>query len=139
MFLVLRNVWPENDSCCWRSWLEKQCCIVDVVVVRKSNGGQVKSLAELNLKLGTRTETYSINLSSPLDLDLKQQAHARELDAVTYNMRSTITSLLALCLVGLASALSSTGSRLLVILDDVEDKDKYSKFWGDLQGQYCQL
>lgn len=52
----------------------------------------------------------------------------------THKMRSIIASLLAVCLVGLVNALSSTGSRLLVILDDVADKDKYSKFWGDLQG-----
>jgi len=50
-------------------------------------------------------------------------------------MRSIFASLLALCLVGVVSALSSTGNRLLVILDDVADKDKYTQFWDDLQGQ----
>ena len=50
-------------------------------------------------------------------------------------MRSIFASLLALCLVGVCSALSATGNRLLVILDDVADKDKYSQFWDDLQGQ----
>jgi oligosaccharyltransferase complex subunit beta len=49
-------------------------------------------------------------------------------------MRSSIASLLALCLVGFVSAISSTGTRLLVILDDASDKDKYTKFWGDLNG-----
>jgi len=51
-------------------------------------------------------------------------------------MRSLLASLLAVCLMGVVSALSATGGRLLVVLDDVADKDKYSQFWGDLQGEH---
>lgn len=50
-------------------------------------------------------------------------------------MRSLLSAVLALCLLGVVSALSATGNRLLVVLDDVADKDKYSQFWGDLQGE----
>jgi len=50
-------------------------------------------------------------------------------------MRSLLTTFLALCFLGLVNALSVTGGRLLVVLDDVADKDKYSQFWGDLQGE----
>ncbi|EJT70693.1 dolichyl-di-phosphooligosaccharide-protein glycotransferase [Gaeumannomyces tritici R3-111a-1] len=41
-------------------------------------------------------------------------------------------SLLVLALSSAGAAVSSSGSRLLVVLDDVADKDKYSKFLGDL-------
>lgn len=33
------------------------------------------------------------------------------------------------------SALSTTGSRLLVVLDDVADKAAYGQFFGDLAGK----
>jgi len=42
-------------------------------------------------------------------------------------------SFLALAFVGLVQALSSSGNRLLVVIDEVGDKNKYSKFWGDLE------
>lgn len=48
-------------------------------------------------------------------------------------MRSLLT-LLVLLGVTLVQALSSKGSRLLAILDEVEDKATYSKFLGDLEG-----
>lgn len=34
------------------------------------------------------------------------------------------------------SALSTTGSRLLVVLDDVADKAAYGQFFGDLAGEF---
>lgn len=54
-------------------------------------------------------------------------------------MRSLLASLLAVCLLGVVNALSATGGRLLVVLDDVADKDKYSQFWGDLQGEHISI
>lgn len=42
-------------------------------------------------------------------------------------------SWLLLALVGLVSALSSSGSRLLVVLEDAAEKDNYSQLWGDLE------
>lgn len=45
-------------------------------------------------------------------------------------------SILALALLGFVQALSSTGNRLLVVIDELGDKNKYSKFWGDLE---CEL
>lgn len=44
-------------------------------------------------------------------------------------------SILLLALVGAVSALSSTGNRLLVILEELSEKDKYSKFWADLESE----
>lgn len=35
----------------------------------------------------------------------------------------------------LVSAVSTSGSRLLVVADDVADKDAYSKFFADLTGK----
>lgn len=37
-------------------------------------------------------------------------------------------------MLGVAQALSATGSSLLVVLDDASDKAQYSKFWDDLTG-----
>ena len=42
-------------------------------------------------------------------------------------------SWLLLAVVGLVSALSSNGSRLLVVLEDAAEKDKYSQLWRDLE------
>jgi len=74
----------------------------------------------------------------PLEHLPPKQDNCHELETCTLKdskMRSIFASLLALCLVGVVNALSSTGNRLLVILDDVADKDKYTQFWDDLQGQ----
>lgn len=48
-------------------------------------------------------------------------------------MRLPLIGLL-LGLLSLVSALSATGSKLLVILEDESDKSKYSQFIEDLQG-----
>lgn len=37
------------------------------------------------------------------------------------------------------SALSTTGSRLLVVLDDVADKAAYGQFFGDLAGEFASI
>jgi hypothetical protein len=52
------------------------------------------------------------------------------------NMKSFL-SLLLLGLVGLVQALSSTGNRLLVVLEEASDKSKYSSFFGDLECELC--
>ncbi|KAG9625476.1 hypothetical protein KCU64_g19258, partial [Aureobasidium melanogenum] len=44
-------------------------------------------------------------------------------------------SLLLLGLVSLVQALSSTGNRLLVVLEEAADKSKYSSFFGDLESR----
>ncbi|KAF1985424.1 oligosaccharyl transferase subunit beta [Aulographum hederae CBS 113979] len=44
-----------------------------------------------------------------------------------------LLSLLLLGLVSIVSASSSSGSKLLVVLDDTAEKDSYSQFWGDLE------
>lgn len=41
---------------------------------------------------------------------------------------------ICLALVSVVLAISSTGSRLLVVIEEATEKDKYSKFWGDLEG-----
>ena len=48
------------------------------------------------------------------------------------NMRYFLSWLL-LAFVGLVGALSSSGSRLLVVLEDAAEKDKYSRLWEDLE------
>ena len=50
-------------------------------------------------------------------------------------MRSLV-SFLVLLLVAVVHAASSSGDRLLVILEDVSQKADYSKFLGDLEGMY---
>ncbi len=42
-------------------------------------------------------------------------------------------------LLSIASALSASGNKLLVVLEEDGDKSKYSHFWSDLQGEQQQL
>ncbi|KAL6718884.1 oligosaccharyl transferase glycoprotein complex, beta subunit [Lecanora helva] len=49
------------------------------------------------------------------------------------------SSFLVLALLSLVQALSSTGNRLLVIVEEAAEKTKYSKFWGDLEGRGYKL
>ncbi|KAL2132912.1 hypothetical protein VTI74DRAFT_3161 [Chaetomium olivicolor] len=53
-------------------------------------------------------------------------------------MRS-LFSVFVFLLTAVVSALSTSGNRLLVILDDFADKENYSKFLGDLEGRGFQL
>jgi hypothetical protein len=46
-----------------------------------------------------------------------------------------LLSLLLLGLLGVASALSASGNRLLVVLEELAEKEKYGKFFGDLKGK----
>lgn len=46
----------------------------------------------------------------------------------------TIISVLLLAFLRCVQALSSTGGRLLVVLEEASEKDLFSKFWGDLKG-----
>lgn len=48
-------------------------------------------------------------------------------------MRWCLT-LLSFCFLAVVHALSSSGSRLLVVLEDAAEKELYSKLWGDLEG-----
>lgn len=43
-------------------------------------------------------------------------------------------ALLICCFLAVVNALSSSGSRLLAILEDTEQKDLYSTLWADLEG-----
>ena len=49
-------------------------------------------------------------------------------------MRWIIYSLL-FALLGIVHAISSSGNRLLVVNEEPAEKDKYSKFWADLEGE----
>ncbi|KAK3310820.1 Dolichyl-diphosphooligosaccharide--protein glycosyltransferase subunit WBP1 [Chaetomium strumarium] len=53
-------------------------------------------------------------------------------------MRSLL-SVLVFVLAAVVSAISTSGNRLLVILDDVAEKESYSKFLGDLESRGFQL
>ncbi|KAF7587982.1 oligosaccharyl transferase glycoprotein complex, beta subunit [Aspergillus hancockii] len=48
-------------------------------------------------------------------------------------------SLLLFCFLAVVHALSSTGSRLLVVLEDADEKESYSTFWGDLEARGYKL
>ncbi len=50
-------------------------------------------------------------------------------------MRS-LSSFLVFLFAAAVSALSTSGNRLLVILEDVAEKENYSKFLGDLAGPW---
>lgn len=43
-------------------------------------------------------------------------------------------SFLVLALLGVVQALSSSGRRLLIVLEEASEKAKYSTFWEDLEG-----
>lgn len=49
-------------------------------------------------------------------------------------MRSFL-SVVVFLFAAVVSAVSTTGNRLLVVLDDVTDKDSYKQFFGDLTGK----
>ncbi|KAK0655902.1 Dolichyl-diphosphooligosaccharide--protein glycosyltransferase subunit WBP1 [Cercophora newfieldiana] len=53
-------------------------------------------------------------------------------------MRSLV-SFVVLLFVAVVSAISTTGNRLLVVLEDVAEKEGYSKFLGDLEGRGFKL
>ena len=42
---------------------------------------------------------------------------------------------LLLCFAALVQSLSSTGNRLLVVIEDPTERDKYSQFWDDLRSK----
>jgi oligosaccharyltransferase complex subunit beta len=48
-----------------------------------------------------------------------------------------IISFLLLGLLAVVQAVSSSGNKLLVVLEDLAEKSKYSKYLGDLEG-WCQ-
>lgn len=54
-------------------------------------------------------------------------------------MKSFLSFLGLMLLAAVAQAVSSTGNRLLAVLDDVEEKSAYSKFLGDLEGRGFQI
>ena len=48
-----------------------------------------------------------------------------------------LLSFLLLGLLSIVQALSSRGNKLLVILEDLAEKSKYSKYLADLEGMFC--
>ena len=48
-------------------------------------------------------------------------------------------SFLFISLLSLVQALSSSGSRILVAIEDATEKEKYSAFWEDLEGTLLAL
>lgn len=53
---------------------------------------------------------------------------------IIHNDMRWLLSFLVLALLGLVQAFSSSGNRLLVVIEEVAEKAKYSTFWGDLEG-----
>lgn len=52
---------------------------------------------------------------------------------------NSLTSFLFLLFAAIVHAISSSGDRLLVVLDDVAEKETYSKFLGDLESRGFQV
>lgn len=48
-------------------------------------------------------------------------------------------SFLLLCFLAVVHAVSSSGNRLVVILEEAAEKELYSSFWEDLQGDFLNL
>lgn len=48
-------------------------------------------------------------------------------------------SLLLIGVLGCVSALSAAGKRLLVVVEDVAEKEKYAVFLGDLEGMFLRF
>jgi len=69
------------------------------------------------------------------DTSLKFKSGSVLSTSINPNMR-WLLSLLVAALLGLAQALSSSGRRLLVVIEEASEKAKYSTFWGDLEGMF---
>jgi hypothetical protein len=69
----------------------------------------------------------SISIETSNECELLSPSNPRD------NMRSLVLSIL-LALLGVVQAISSTGNRLLVVLEDESQKASFSKFWSDLEG-----
>jgi hypothetical protein len=67
-------------------------------------------------------------------LEASATTNEDQVNSFSYAMKLFFSWLL-LTLLGVVSALSSSGSRLLVVLEDTSEKEKYSQFWGDLEGK----
>ena len=50
-----------------------------------------------------------------------------------------IFSVLLLGIAAVVQAVSSSGNKLMVVLEELADKAKYSKYFGDLEGEYSLL
>ena len=48
-------------------------------------------------------------------------------------------SFLLFCFLAVVHALSSSGNRLVVILEEAAEKELYSSFWSDLQGKFSEV
>ena len=58
--------------------------------------------------------------------------------SITYIMRLLLSCVLFL-FSGVAYGLSSSGNRLLVVIEEATEQVKYSKFWIDLKGTSCTI
>lgn len=77
--------------------------------------------------------------SQPQQLRLRIPIHVERALELCINTASTMlrlfTAVCALLAASLVSAVSTSGNRLLVVLDDVAEKGDYSTFFGDLAGE----
>lgn len=64
------------------------------------------------------------------------KAHDANIKNTTTIKMRWFLSFLLLGLFVAVNALSSSGNRLLVVLEELGEKEKYSKFLGDLEGEY---
>lgn len=107
----------------WK-WYAASIVVINAMSTRLGQGA-LRSLGIAAAKLsavglmGIRVQLYCDFLSACFNHSLA-------------DMKSFL-SLLLLGLIGLVQALSSTGNRLLVVLEEASDKAKYSSFWGQLE------
>jgi oligosaccharyltransferase complex subunit beta len=50
-----------------------------------------------------------------------------------------LLSFVLLAWFGIVDALSSSGTRTLVVIEDLAEKDNYSKFFEDLEGEFWEI
>lgn len=89
-----------------------------------------------NAAQGPICTSISIQLPATKRLKITSQTRAAiALHTTPFTMRLRIIGLL-LGLLSIVSALSATGSKLLVILEEESEKNKYSEFWADLESEH---
>jgi hypothetical protein len=70
---------------------------------------------------------------------LQDAQTANEIPTTTTTTMRWLLSFLLLGLLSVVHAVSSSGNKLLVILEELADKGKYSKYLGDLESAYISL
>ena len=109
----------------------------DVIHVQWSFRRESKSTVILDIR--ARAASRGL-LQGPVIIRLGKCIRFQKLKDANVKQSTTIKmrwffSLLLLGLLAAVNALSSSGSRLLVVLEELGEKERYSKFLSDLEGE----